>query len=294
MTMLEAPWVADTDCETHEWRSAVGEVIRFVTRTEAQQRMMPPVTIFSIRVPQSQGGSFRGARHEMRLATIPVVAPGPQAGRDELRRWAKALDPLKGEGTLTVVIGPWAGRQLVCVYEAGLEDLAEEWPLLGLTVLAFRAADPYWQDATESSSTATINSTGFTWFPFAGSWAAQPLILGASDVFAQLTINNTGDVDAWPVITVIGPGTDLHLTNQTTGKDLLLTGPIAAGSTVVIDTRPGRKTVTIDGVNAFSRLTATSSLWPLVPGPNRVSIGFATGTAQSKVTFAWRNRWLAA
>jgi phage-related protein len=288
MTIIDAPWIADDDCETHEWRSAQGETIRFVTRTEAEQRMMPPVTINSIRVPQSQGASFRGARHEPRLATIPVVVPGPQAGRDELRRWAKALDPLKGEGTLTVVVGPWAGRQLVCVYEAGLEDFAEEWPLLGLTVLGFRASDPYWQDSLESSATATIASTGFTWFPF------FPLVLGASDVFAQLTINNAGDVDAWPVITVVGPGTDLHLTNLTTGKEMLLTGALAAGSTAVIDTRPGHKTVTIDGVNVFSRLTATSSLWPLVPGPNRVSIGLATGTAASSVRFAWRNRWLAA
>jgi hypothetical protein len=294
MTLLEAPWIPDADCETHEWRSAAGDVIRFVTRTEAQARMMPPVTIYSIKVPQTQGGSFRGARHDERLATIPVVAPGPQAGRDELRRWARALDPLKGEGTLTVVVGPWAGRQLVCVYEGGLDELAEEWPLLGLIVLGFRACDPYWQDATESNSIANINSTGYTWFPFAGSWAQQPLILGASDVFAQLSINNAGDVDAWPVITVTGPGTDLHLTTQTTSKDLLLTGNIAAGSTVVIDTRPGRKTVTVDGVNSFSRLTASSSLWPLVPGVNRVSIGFAAGTAQTSIKFAWRNRWLAA
>lgn len=294
MTIIDAPWTPDDVCETHEWRSAAGETIRFVTRTEAHQRMMPPVTIYSIRVPQTQGGSFRGARHNERLATIPVVAPGPQAGRDELRRWAKALDPLKGEGTLTVVIGPWAGRQLVCVYETGLDELNEEWPLLGLIVLGFRACDPYWQDSNESSSTATINSTGYTWFPFAGTWAAQPLILGASDVFAQLSIANAGDVEAWPVVTVIGPGTDLHLTNQTTGKDLLLSGAIAAGSTVVIDTRPGRKTVTIDGVNSFSRLSAASSLWPLIPGSNRVSIGFAAGSAQSSVKFAWRNRWLAA
>jgi phage-related protein len=291
---MTAPWISDDLCETHEWRSALGDTIRFVTRTDALQRMMMPVTIHSIKVPGAQGGRFREARHEERLATIPVVAPGPQAGRDELRRWAKALDPLKGEGTLTVVVGPYAGRQLVCAYETGLQDLAEEWPGLGLTTLAFRACDPYWQDASESSAVATITSTAYPWFPFAGSWAAQPLILGASDVFAQLSINNIGDVDAWPVITVKGPGTDLHLTNQTTGADLLLSGAIAAGSTVVIDSRPGRKTVTIDGFNAFSRLTATSSLWPLIAGTNRVSIGFATGTAASSVTFAWRNRWLAA
>jgi hypothetical protein len=294
MTLLDAPWVPDDDCETHEWRSSVGDTIRFVTRTDAKARMMPPVSLTTIRVPQAQGGRFRAARHDERLLALPVVTPGPQAGRDELRRWARALDPLKGEGTLTVVIGPWAGRQLTCVYEAGLDDLAEEWTLLGLTTLAFRAADPYWQDATESTVTATIDIKAHTWFPFAGSWAAQPLVLGASDVFASTTITNTGDVDAWPVVTVTGPGTDLTLTNQTTGTVTHVTGTIAAGSTLTIDTRPGHKTVRIDGFNAFGRLTDDSTLWPLVPGPNRIAIGFASATTQTQVVFAWRNRWLAA
>lgn len=292
--MTDAPWIADDDCETHEWRSAAGDLIRFVTRTDAEQRMMPPVTITTIRVPQAQGARYRGARHDERLVTLPVVAPGPQAGRDELRRWARALDPLKGEGTLTVVIGPWAGRQLVCVYEAGLDDLAEEWPLLGLTVLAFHAADPYWQDGTERSTVATLGMSGNRWFPFAGTWAAQPLILGASDIFATVTIDNTGDVDAWPIITTTGPGTDLTVTNQTTGDRWQIAGNIAAGSSAIVDTRPGHKSARIDGVNVFGRLTDDSQLWPLVPGPNRIAIGFATATAQSQVAFAWRNRYLAA
>ena len=287
MTITE-PWVPDDDCETHEWRSALGETIRFVTRTEAKQRFMPPVTINTVKVPQAQGGRFRGARHEERLATIPVVLPGPIAGRDELRRWARALDPLTGEGTLTVVQGDHAGRQLVCAYEAGLDDYAEEFPLLGLTTLAFRAADPYWQDGTESSLVTTTSSTGFTWFPF------LPLVLGSSDVFASATITNVGDVDAWPVITVVGPGNDLVLTNLTTGLAWSFPGNIAAGSTLVVDTRPGHKSARLDGNNAFGRLTDDSALWPLVPGPNRISIAFATATPASRVTFAWRNRWLSA
>ena len=283
-----APWVPDADCETHEWRSAAGDVIRFVTRTEAEQRMMPPVTVYTVKVPQSQGGRFRGARHEERLATIPVVVPGPTDGRDELRRWARALDPLKGEGTLTVVQGDHAGRQLVCCYEAGLDSFSEEYQSLGLTVLAFRASDPYWQDATEQSLIATIDSTAFTWFPF------LPLVLGASDVFAAATITNTGDVDAWPVVKVTGPGTDLEVMNMTTGKAWHFEGSIAAGSVLVVDHRPGHKSARLDGANVFGRLSDDSVLWPLVPGPNRVSIGFASATAQSSVEFTWRNRWLSA
>jgi hypothetical protein len=217
-----------------------------------------------------------------------VVVPGPTAGRDELRRWAKALDPVKGEGTLTVVQGAYAGRQLVCAYEAGLDDFAEDFAGLGLTTLAFRAADPYWQDGTESQLIATISSTAFTWFPF------LPLVLGASDVFASATITNTGDVDAWPVIKAVGPGVDLTATNLTTGLSWHFTGSIAAGSTLVVDTRPGRKSVRLDGVNEFGRLTDDSVLWPLVPGPNRISIGFASATGASRVEFTWRNRWLSA
>jgi hypothetical protein len=282
------PWEPDTYCETHEWRSSLGETIRFVTRTEAQQRMMPPVTISTVRVPQAQGGRFRFARHEERLVTIPVVVPGPTDGRDELRRWARALDPVKGEGTLTVVQGAHAGRQIVCAYETGLDTFAEEYPLLGLTTLGFRAADPYWQDAAEQSLVAAINSTSYTWFPF------LPLVLGASDVFAAVTITNAGDVDAWPVITTVGPGTELNVTNTTTGEQWHLTGSVDAGSTLVVDHRPGHKSARLDGVNVFGRLTDDSSLWPLVPGPNRVAIGFGNATASSKVTFAWRNRWLSA
>lgn len=282
-------WVPDTDCETHEWRSADGQTIRFVTRVEASQRMMPPVTIHTVRVPQAQGGRFRHARHDERLVTIPVVVPGAAVGRTETRRWARALDPLRGEGTLTVVQGEHAGRQIVCAYETGLEQWTEEgYELLGLTTLGFRAADPYWQDAAESSLVATINSTAFTWFPF------FPLILGSSDVFAQATINNVGDVDAWPIITVLGPGTDLTLTNLTTGEMWQLTGNIAAGATLIVDTRPGHKSARLDGVNVFGRLSDPSVLWPLIPGPNRISIGFASGTSASKVTFSWRNRWLSA
>lgn len=286
--MTEA-WQPDADCETHEWRSPAGETIRFVTRTEAQQRMMPPVSLQSVRVPQAQGGRFRGARHDERLLTLPVVVPSAGSGRAELRRWARALDPVKGEGTITVVQGDNAGRQLVCAYEAGLEEWSEEgYPGLGLTTLAFRAADPYWQDAAESSLNANINSKAFTWFPF------LPLVLGASDVFAAVTITNDGDVQAWPVITTLGPGTDLTLTNQTTGLAWHLTGSIASGSTLVVDHRPGHKAARLDGNNVFGRLDDASALWPLEPGPNRIAIGFASGTAASNVGFAWRNRWLAA
>lgn len=284
---MAAPWEPDADCETHEWVSARGETIRFVTRTEATQRFMPPVTIHTIRVPQAQGGRFRHARHEERLATIPVVLPGPIDGRQELRRWAKALDPVQGEGTLTVIQGANPGRQLVCAYESGLETFSEEYGSLGLTTLAFRAAEPYWQDASAGTVVSTLGAS-VKWFPF------LPLVLGPSDIFSGTPIDNRGDVDAWPVITAIGPGTNLKVSNDTTGQSWTFTGDIAAGSTLVVDHRPGHKAARLDGANAFGRLSDDSVLWPLAPGNNVITIAFAGSNVNSQVAFAWRNRWLSA
>jgi hypothetical protein len=290
MSDLIYPWEPDDDCETHEWRSARQEVIRFVTRTETQGRMMPPVTLITMPVPQAHGGRFRSARHDERLVTLPVVLPGPWSdpGRSVLRHWAGVLDPAQGEGTLTVVQGPWAGRQLTCAYEAGLESFSEDNGELNLGTLAFRAAEPYWQDSIEMSLVTGLDPNAARWFPF------LPLILGSSSIFAAPVIWNRGDVDAWPIVTVTGPGTDLIVTNQTTGLSWIITGSIPAGGIVTVDTRPGHKTATLDGANIFSRLTSDSWLWPLQPGANRVTIGFATVTPQSLVRFAWRNRWLAA
>jgi hypothetical protein len=285
---LRDPWVPDGVCETHEWRSTTGEVIRFVTEVDAEQRMMMPVEIHTVRVPLAAGGRYRLSRHEERVVTLPVVVPGAQNARAELRRWASALDPLKGEGTLTVIHGPHAGRQLVCVYEGGLDDYEEPAGPFGKTTLAFRAAEPYWQDSTESSISAGVESSAVTWFPF------LPLVLGSSDVFASATIDNIGDVDAWPIVTVMGPGGDLTVENQTSGLAWQMTGTIDPGSTLVVDTRPGHKSVRLDGANVFRRLTESSVLWPLIPGLNRVAISFAGAGAEANVTFAWRNRWLSA
>ena len=219
-----------------------------------------------------------------------MAAPAVFTGREELRDWARILDPAKGEGTVTVVNGDYAGRQLRCVYEAGLDEMQEvSGSRANPATLIFRAAFPYWQDTSETSVEVGQGETETTWFPF------LPLILGASDAFAAFTVDNTGDVPAWPRITVTGPGEEVTATNLTTGAHVDMSpAAFAAGSSLIVDTRPGRKQVTVDGANAFDRLTPDSSLWPLVPGPNRIEVSMAITTVDSLIEFVWRRNWLAA
>jgi len=275
-------------CETVEYRNPLGEVVRFLMLAGAKGRMMPPVLVTTLPVPAQNGSRFLGAAIAERVAAIPVAVPGTVTDRDELRRWARVLDPTKGQGTLTVVDGAHPGRVLTCVYDAGLDEFEEQRGNVNTATLLFRAATPFWADGAEQSVVVSQGSTLTTWFPF------LPLVLGASDAFATFTITNTGDVRAWPVVTVLGPGQDVTVSNLTTGLAWTVSGAIADGSTLIVDTRPGVKRVTIDGANSFPRLTTASSLWPLEPGANRVSVSFALTSPASRVTFAWRNLWLAA
>lgn len=285
--MSSAAWQPD-GCETVEYRSSLGDIVRVRMRAGALGRMMPPVQTTSIPVPGRNGSRYIGTRHLERIVTIPTVMPGTYDARDELRRWADALDPNHGEGTLTVVDGPHPGRYLRCVYDSGLDELEELRPDFNLGTLLFRAAWPYWLDPLEQQVQVSQGSTVMHWFPF------LPLILGASDAFAVFTVDVAGDVESWPVVSVVGPGTDVTAQNLTTGLAWTVSGALAAGSSLVVDTRPGVKTVQVDGLNAYPRLTASSSLWPLVPGPNRVQLSVAFTDPTALVTFAWRNQWLAA
>jgi len=282
------PWEPIPGCETLEWRSPLGETVRFRMLAGAAGRLMPPIQSTTLAVPATNGSRYLGSAHLERLVTVPLPVPGSLTDRSELRRWAAALDPTKGEGTLTVADGTSAGRFLRCVYDAGLDELEEEHPDFNTGALIFRAAWPYWLDGAEQSVSVTQGTTLTKWFPF------LPLVLGASDAFASFVVTNGGDVPAWPVVTVTGPGTDVTVQNLTTGASWTVSGALAAGSKLIVDTRPSFKAVTVDGTNAFGRLTPTSQLWALAPGANRVQVSIALTSAASLAAFTWRNAWLSA
>lgn len=290
---MTLPW-APADCETHEYRSASGETLRFRTLKGTVGRMMPPVVNTTLPAPGRAGSRYVGSLHAERIVTLPVVIPGSVDGRPDFRSWGRILDPVKGPGTLTVVQGDWPGRQLICVYDSGLEQMSETDRLRVGGALIFRAAYPYWVDETETETVIGTREADVFWFPFAGSFAEYPLILGASATFEQFTVTNEGDVDAWPIVSVLGPATDVTVRNNTTGVAWAITGEIPAGSTLTVDTRPGQKLVRIDGVNAYDRLTDTSNLWPLVRGVNSVTMSAVAIGDDTIIRFAWRNAWLAA
>ena len=287
-------WAQGGSVEVMEFVSADGLSAQFDVMHGAYGRFMLPVELYDEIVPLQAGSRFIGARHGTRALVLPVYLDGPVSGRLALRALARVLDPMRGVGTLRVLYGQNPGRQIAVVYEGGLEVLDESWADRATPVLAFRAFDPYWTDASEQTTIVTPGSNvAAIWFNVWTTWF--PLSFSSSSVFADLAITNTSDVVVWPIITTTGPGDDLIVANMTTNQALSLPGHVADASLIVFDSRPGYKTATRDGANCFAQLASTSAFWPLLPGTNRVTIQFTNITqARSQVQISFRPRYLAA
>lgn len=283
-----------------QWVDATGAVTAIrggsgvATAEELTGRFAPSMRFTLATVPLQPGQRFRQVQHGLAEVALPIVfwPASATALRTLLRAWARLLDPVRGDGALRVTAPGGDQRELVCRYSEGLERLVEDdvsdFYGHARCVLHFIAEQPYWQDVSDTVASWSV-TTAATFFPI------FPLRLSASEVFADVTVTNDGDVIAWPVWTVTGPGSSLILRNLTSGELLSLPTTLAAGETVTIDTRPGHKTVTLqDGSNLFGSLSSDSTLWSLAVGVNAVRIEISATTPASLVALNWRRRWLSA
>lgn len=260
-------------------------------------RFMPPVTLFEAPLPSGQGSAFRGLRNPPREIPIPLAFLADDAAelRALLRQWVNRFAPDRGAGRLQITDHEGQQREIVCRYNGGLEIVESGEHVGGAqpAVAIFRALDPYWQDVDDTDEVFTIAGTPVDFFPIPNATSGSFVTLSVSTVSATPLVVNDGDVDAWPVWQLLGPGDGLILMeNESTGKVLELTQAIAEGESVTIDTRPGRKTVTLDdGTNLYPELSDDSSLWPLQPGGNQLSIQVDGATEATQVLLSYRRRW---
>lgn len=281
--------------ESVAWIDPEGEVTTF-SRVELNLagRFFPSLLIDDELVPGQVGSRLREIRHGPLefSAAVWVSAATETALRTAVRQAVYALDPTRGTGTWRNT-GPGGDqRDLRCVVTDGL-GLAENESSSGRwaqrLALAFKAHDPYWEASSDTVEDFALGTApSFLGNPF------FPLRLTSSELLTETTVVNGGDVATWPVWTVTGPGSSIAIRNLTTGSEMVFTGlSLLAGEYLVIDARPGHKTVLrSDGQSLWPYLTLASALWPLGRGGNSIRIEMAGSTAASGVRLTYRTKYL--
>jgi phage-related protein len=281
--------------EISQWLDVNGTVTTLDVDWDASGRYMAEIVHEEDAVPGQDGARHRAAHykpHEFTLKLTISANPGDEAGlRTALRNLMVAMDPKRGAGIIRVTSPIGDVREIECYVASGLG--IEEKPGSGgvdmqQAAVVFRAYDPFWRDVSDIAASFSIGATP-SFFPI------FPLRLTASQIAVDTTVTNSGDTDAWPVWTIVGPGSGIVLRNLTTGELLLFnTLSLGTGESVVIDTRPGRKTVTKqDGSNSFPDLDVSSSLWALRTGTTSVRLEMSAALAGvSSLAVNYRQRYL--
>lgn len=280
--------------EVSTWVDPFGTATVLDVDWNAKGRFMPPPRFVTTQVPSQSGERLREVTHGARKFTVRLVitAATEPLLRQAERNLVDAMDPTQGDGTFRVQSPLGDVREIQCRYLEGL-DLDEGTENSGITMqktdVTFYAADPFWQASSDTSVSYDVGQTP-TFFPL------PPIRLTSSQIAVDASILNDGSTEAWPVWTITGPGSVITLRNITTGKLLkLTTASINAGESIVIDTRPGYKTIRkSDGTSLWSDVDlSVSSMWSLAKGNNAVRLEMSGAIAgSSQLVLSFRKKYL--
>jgi phage-related protein len=251
-------------------------------------RYMPPIETSEDEMPFQHGSKPRKTKVKAREMDFPTEVYGKTQMdiRYKLRQLLRMFDPLKGMGRIKSVSPDGSVREISCLYQGGLE-ISESGMIRENFVLVLKAYDPFWNETITQVKTFTPGqpATFFPMFPFR---------LTSSSVFADDTIENEGDVEAYPEWIITGPGENINLKNLTTGEVLKLDTSLQEGETIIINTQPRTEKMPIvkgDGTNLFHTMSDESSRWTLQEGKNNIRIEMSGANLQSSVQVSYKKRY---
>lgn len=286
----------------HIWTGGDGSVWRlhepdggvFLVREGLRGLGMPKAKHYRDTSPALHGARHRGLIYEPRSVFWPVHLFHDGSSHE----WAKldrafwrSFDP-EEEGTWTVEV-PGLSKRSIRLRFDGDGDWAPSsdptfygWANYGVNL---QADDPLWYDEPVVYPFEAVTPVEF----FGGLTAGAPIVtITKSSSLAAASVSNPGDVEAWPVVELIGPLSSATVT--VAGKVLEVPFAIAAGKTLVLDYDPEtRSAIDSDGNDRWEDLGAIA--WGTIPKHStNVSIGLAlsgAGSARVTITPAYLRAW---
>lgn len=261
---------------------------RIALNTDAVQMMdltgagIPAQRSQTVSTPGRDGETWLRSMLEPRflIAQLQLVGDGLTQTQALRRQVIRALNPKRGIGVIDWT--PVAGGttyEIDGVFERGLgfDDQGDDHrEFVEYAAVSFRCPDPAWREQTLNAIPIGASGGGLS-IPL-----AMPLTL--AEAGTTQTIDNSGDLDAYPVITATGTFDGLMVRNETTGKKVWFPSlSVSAGQTIVIDM--DRRTATLDGTNVMPYRSPDSEAWPLVLGENTITASVSSGSVDLIVTY---------
>lgn len=232
----------------------------------------------SVRIQNSagDGGTWRSTRRVIREFDLPMFVSGD--GRDEvearLRRLAQALSDRVGTPYLRAVYSDGTGPFDIEVHYTGGaettfgEDASTTFCRWAITL---QAPQPYWTSVDSESLFLGASPDTRGLLP-----RLVNLPVKSSQVIGEFTVDNAGDVDAFPVWTFRGPMDSVTVTAPN-GQSFAYVDAIEEDETITIDTFHGT-VVDQTGANKYGSLGSSPKLFSIAPGRSILNVE-AEGTS---------------
>lgn len=258
-----------------------------VTLLDAKNCGAMPVTHQKVETPNRDGEVYIRTLLEARYPIFDVdIVSSSTAAKQAIRRsMLAAINPKRGAGLLTFTpVDGGTVYLITALYQDGLDfatKTGDNRTFSEVASLMFYCPDGAWRVSPVNTPTLIVPGGGLT-IPI-------DIPLSVSVTTVSGSVNNTGDLDSYPVITAPGPFSGLTITNTTTGKSVSFPAlTVAAGDTLTVDM--DARTATVAGVNVMPFRSADSQSWPLVPGTNNLTASTSSGGVT--ITLTWWTRLL--
>lgn len=290
---LDAPRATWTDPSGAVWNLSDFGVNGIITNARPVNTGAIPRTFVADNLPQG-GSKPRHVQKGPRHIGWPVYVGADDAMtyRQKVRALTKAFTmsaDLLVPGVLTVYFTDGSALQIKGIYEGGMEG-DQAGSLDGVHsdafVVGLYCGDPHWTDTVPGKAIFEVGLQNDFLAPFPTVSSSQ--VLGTAS-----NVNNTGEADAYPVWDFTGPWSTITARNNTTGKSFTYSLAAAAGGTLHMVTQAEYFEVTDGSGNDRSSYLnwPTTSLWPLVPGVNSVTVTVAGAGNGSRAVMSWVRRF---
>ncbi len=307
-----------TPIEFTEYYSPDGQILKFNTRTRAlisEAGMgMPDIDYIEQRGPLQHGNTIYDYRLQPRLIQIMFRENG--CSRQEY--WdirANILNLLRpnrqlacefGLGTLRKIYPDASRRDIRVMIEQGPEFVARQqnkWDEFSvMETIRFIAPDPTFYNPVPTTVSAVF-ATGSADLVFPVTFLSGNLIFGGVSGLFGMNTTYTGTWMSYPTFILVGPLTDVVITNSTTGEVIDISSyTMVIGETVTINLEYGNKSINSSINGNLIRYLASASDFatfhiepaPKAPGGvNSISIVCAgVDENQSSVQMSYYTRYI--